>query len=231
MRENLDNLQMSFSNLLARAKNVLTSQPSIIDDLRMHLTTLCVNGKRNIRFFDGMMCKLFTNMKVPEIIMFMTKHRVWDPINYKILKNILHLCVPSETETQDYIEQHSVVVQKFQRKTLLRDYMAIVGCNLTTPHGCKTITVKFERKYKGYTMAKFAQDQGFLAGQFLIEEFAFRFKEAHDGCVSITWYIPKSALQLFSPPIIHEKMEALRQKEVIEIIVDNKYIYRVSLIM
>ena len=230
MRDNLEKLQMDFNNLLAKANKNLASQPSIIDDLRVRLAALCVDVKSNICFFDEMMCKLFTNMKVPEIIMLLTKHRVWDPINYRILKKLLDLCVPFEIEIHDDIKRHARKVEVFQRTTLLRDYTAIVGSNiLSSPHGCTTITVKFERKYKGYTMASFAHDQSFLAGQFLLEEFIFRFKEAHSGCVSITWFIPKSSLPLLSPHIINEKRKELREKEVIEIMVDNKFIYRVSL--
>ena len=210
VRENLTELRMNFSDLLIKSMRALLAQPNINNELPLCLKALCVDVKGNIPLFDDMSCKLYIKMDVKQIMMLMTDHKVWDPINFNILGQITRLCAPDQNDLHDYFEQHKVKVQQFQQRTFLIDYMAIVGSNIVYPPGWTTITVKFERKYNEYTMARFAKDQGFLAGQFLLQEFVLHFKNIKKGCVSITWFIPKGALQLLSPPSINEKREALR---------------------
>lgn len=230
VKNNIRQLQESFNDLLDIAQEALLSQPNIVDKVRLRLTSFCVDVEENIPLFDEMMRTLLTKMDIPDILILMTRNRVWDPINIRILVAILKKCLPTDYEVHGHFEKYSDEVQKFQRKTLLNDYITIIGTSRSYPHGCTTITAKFERKYREYTMKEFAEDQKFLAGEFLLHQSVLRFKDSQCGCVSITWFIPRTALILFEPPKINKKRKALSDKGVIEIIVDEKYIYRVSII-
>ena len=232
VKKGLGKLQEEFNDLLIKAKKALESQPNIVDDVRIRLTAFCVDMSDEVKFFDQQMLALITKMNIPDIFVLMIRNKVWEPINYRILKSLVKKCVPPENDIHDYFEQYSVVLKTFQQRTLLRDYMAVIGpISKLFPHGCTTITLKFQRKYREYTMDDFAIDQAFLEGEFLLHRSILHFKESQRGCVSVTWFIPKHALKFFAPQKINQKREALRSRGIIEMIVGEKHIYRVRYIL
>ena len=224
----LRELEDRFNDLLVMAQRVLEKVP--IGELHVRLSAFCVNTEDNIPFFDRHMLEVITKSKVAEIVSLMTRMKVWDPINYRVLTSLVRKYTQGDDDSNicDHFEQYSVQTEKFKKETLLRDYMAIKGRGNIFPHGCTTITVKFERKYSNYTLAALAEDEAFLAGEFLLHQMILRFKESHYGCISVTWFIPACAVPLLKPPLSNEKRAALKERGVVELIVDEKYIYRVS---
>ena len=228
VRRALGELEDMFNDLLVMAQMAFESKNVPIGELHVRLSALCVNIEDNIPFFDRHMLEVTTKSKVSEIFSLMIRMKVWDPINYRVLTTLLQKCIPAGDEIFDHFEQYSVKTERFKRETLLRDYMAIKGHRHIFPHGCTTITAKFEKKYNMYTLAHLADDEAFLAGQFLLHQMIFRFKESNCGCTSVTWFIPTHAVTLLEPPHINRKRAALEKRGIIELIVDEKYIYRVS---
>ena len=227
VKENFCVLKAQFRDLQTKADKALSSQQIISDEVRLRLTDLCVDEQNKIPFFDKVMCQLLTKMAITDIMILMRQFKIWDPINYHILAVLLNECVPKEHAVHHHLKEYSLSVQEFKHTTLLSDYMAIVGPNQHCPHGCITITAKFNRKYDEYTMEKFAQDQAFLADEFHLHQSIFRFKESCRGCVIVTWFVPKSTIELLKPANIIKNPEL--EKRLLEIIVDEKYIiYRVS---
>ena len=161
VKKNLRQLEERFNDVLVMAQKALEAQPEIIREIHVRLASLCVNIEDNIplQLFDQLMLNLISKCHVSEIFVLMLRMKVWDPINYRVLTILVKKCVPPINEVHDHFEQYSVDVDKFKRTTLLRDYMALRGPGNSYPHGSTTITVKFERRYREYTLAHFALDQ------------------------------------------------------------------------
>ena len=229
MRKNLRELQDSFQDVLVVAQTALESQPNIVSKVRTRLASMCVDAEDNIPYFDEHMLTLITKTSIPDLFVLMLRMRLWDPVNFRALTTLVQKCLPTNENLHGEIERYSHEADSFKSKTLLRDYMMVCGSKKSLPYGCTTITVKFERSYTEYTMTRFAADQAFLANEFLLNESILHFKESQRGCISVTWLIPRSAVPLLEPPRINAKREALRQRKIVELVVDEKYIYRVSL--
>lgn len=222
-------LQGKFGDLEIEAEKALESQSNIIGEVRIRLTRLCVDTSDQVKFFDQQILELITKMNIPDIFVLMSRNKVWEPINYSILMSLVNKCIPPENKIHQHFKEYSDELKDFQQRTFLRDYMAIIGpVSKLFPHGCTTIAVKFEKKYGEYTMADFAKDQAFLEGEFFLHQSILHFKESQRGCVNVTWFIPKHALQFLAPQNINQKREALRSRGIVEIIVGEKHIYRVS---
>ena len=200
-----------------------------IGQLQVRLTSLCVDLEDNIPLFDKHMLEVIAKTTIGGVIALMTRMKVWDILNFRVLSFILKKCVPLEHEIHGHVGVYSTESTQFKKETLLRDYMSIQGARYSIPHGCMTITAKFNAKYNSYTLADLANDEVFLADEFLLHKFVFRFKESYRGCISIMWFLPNSAKPLLEPPIINSKREALKKRRIVELIVDDKYIYRVCL--
>lgn len=211
------------------AQRALEAQPILIGEVHVRLTSLTADVEDNIPLFDQHIMELITKSRISEIFALMRRMKVWDPLNYRVLTVLLRKCVPLTNEVHDHFHQYSFHVEEFKRTTLLRDYMAVCGSTTSHPHGCTTITVKFERKYNEYTLALFAEDQAFIENEFLLHQSLLRFKESQRGCIGVTWFIPRKALPLLKPPLKKEKREALKNRGIVELIIDEKYIYRVRL--
>lgn len=227
VRKNIRKLQESFQDVLVGAQKALESRPNSVSEVRQRLAMMCVDVEDNIPRFDSHMLDLITKMNIPDIFILMHRIKLWDPINFRALTTLAHKCLPDDRNVHDEIERYSHEADAFKQKTLLRDYMLVCGSKRSLPHGYTTIIVKFEKKYREYRLTEFAQDQAFLANEFLLNEAILHFKESQRGCISVTWLIPKTAMPLLKPACISAKWEALRERNIVELIIDEKYIYKV----
>ena len=229
VKKNLRELEGKFNDVLVEAQKALESLPTEkIGEIHVRLASLCVDIADNIPLFDERMLDLITKFRISEIFVLMLRMKVWDPLNYRILTQLLKKVVPVCIEVHDHFEQYSVHVEQFKRTTLMRDYMAIHGSRVHYPHGYTTFTVKYEGpSYRDYTLARFAADKAFLAHEFLLHQEVLHFKESQHGCISVTMFVPKRALCLLQPPFINEKRAALEARGIVELIIDEKFIYRV----
>ena len=226
VKKRLRLLEEKFNDILVKAQKALVSQNVLVSDIHLRLTALCVDIEDNIPLFDKHMMEVIAKSKVPEIFALMTRIKAWDILNYRVLSTLLKKCIP-EDEVHGYVEQYSGEADKFKRVTLVRDYVMLRGSSLTYPRGFTTLSAKIEEKYNTYTLAGLANDQKFLANEFLLQQMIFRFKDSQRGCISVTWFIPKSAMSHLTPPLINKSRKALEERGIIELIVDEKYIYRV----
>ena len=226
VKKRLRDLEEKFNDLLVMAQKALVSQNVPVSEIHLRLTSFCVDIEDNIPLFEKHMLEVIEKHKVPEIFTLMTRIKAWDILNYRVLSTLLKKCIPGD-EVHGYVEQYSAEADTFKRQTLVRDYMMLRGSSLTYPRGCTTLAAKIEEKYNQYTLADLAKDEAFLAKEFLLQQMIFRFKESQRGCICITWFIPKSAMSHLTPPLINKRREALKERGFIELIVDEKYIYRV----
>ena len=226
IKRRLRELEEKFNDLLVMAQKALVSHNVPVSEIHLRLTAYCDNNKDNIPLFEKHMLEVIEKSKVSEIFTLMTRIKAWDILNYRVLSTLLKKCIP-EDEVHGYVERYSAEADIFKRQTLVRDYMMLRGSSLTYPRGCTTLAAKIEEKYNHYTLADLAKDEAFLANEFLLQELIFRFKESQPGCISITGFIPRSAMSHLTPPLINKRREALKERGIIELIVDEKYIYRV----
>ena len=222
----LRQLEEKFNDLLVMAQKALVSQNVPVSEIHLRLTALCVDIEDNIPLFNTHVLGVIAKSMVPEIFALMTRIKAWDILNYRVLSTLLKKCIP-EDEVHGYVEQYSAEADTFKRQTLVRDYMRLRGSSLTYPRGCTTLAAKIEEKYNQYTLADLATDEAFLANEFLLQQMIFHFKESQQGCICVTWFIPKSSMSHLTPPLINKSWEALKKRGIIELIVDEKYIYRV----
>ena len=222
----LRQLEEKFNDLLVMAQKALVSQNVPVSEIHLRLTALCIDIEDNIPLFNTHMLGVIAKSNVPEIFALMTRIKAWDILNYRVLTTLLKKCIP-EDEVHGYVEQYSAKADTFKRQTLVRDYVMLRGSSLTYPRGYATFSAKIEEKYNQYTLADLAKDEAFLANEFLLQQMIFRFKESQQGCISVTWFIPKSSMSHLTPPLINKSWEALKKRGIIELIVDEKYIYRV----
>ena len=191
--------------------------------------SLSVSQKQNIPMFNQSMLEVIDKSSCDEIFTFLTRMEIWDALNFRVLQKILKVFLPDEGEIRKRIDVYASKVEKFKDDTILQDYIRVRASGTTAIPGYGTVMVKVDKYYNTFTLADVAEEEKFLANEFLLNQFIFRLKDAGRGCVQITWLVPASAVPQLMPEILAKKGEALKERNVLEIRVDDRYVYTVSI--
>lgn len=228
MRECMDNLQDEFNKIMISIQSRIASENVPLMLFRQLITSLCVSQKQNIPLFSPQMMNEIINYSFDEIFLFLTRNEVWDFLNFHVLKKIVKQFINDAESINQSIAVYQMRVDRFKRETYLPDYIKVRASGASPIPGCKDVMVKIERDYGTFTLEQLSDEEEFLCSQFLLNQFIFRFKESRSGCVQITWLIPEAAVNELMPAKLAENGEALKEHGILEIRVDNRYVYMVS---
>ena len=224
----MNELQKKFDDLLLLAQKSFSSHAVPLKEFRLKVTCLCVNQKQNIPLFNHSKFGEINSFSSEEIFSFLTRMEVWDFLNFQVLEEIVERFIPNDAEVGGKISEYAPEVEAFKNTTNLQDYIRVRGTGANVTPEYRDVMVKIQRDYNRFTLADLAEEEGFLANQFLLNQFIFWLKDVEEGCVQITWLVPASAIQLLKPEKLAEKGETLRKRGIREIWVDGRYVYKVN---
>ena len=224
----MDNLQDEFNKIVISIQSRMVSENVPLKFFRQLITSLCVNQKQNIPLFSPQMINEISNYTLDEIFLFLTRNEVWDFLNFHVLTKIVKQFINDAESINQNIAVYQMRVDIFKRETYLLDYIKVRASGASPIPGCKDVMVKIEQNYETFTLAQLSEQEEFLCSQFLLNQFIFRFKESRSGCVQITWLVPQAAIDLLMPANLARKGDALKEHGILEIRVDNRYVYMVS---
>ena len=226
----MDILQDEFNSIMIDTESWLTSKEAPLKSFQLLITNLCVNQKQNIPLFSPEMMNKISNYTFYEAFLFLSRNEVWDFLNFHVLKKIVKQFISDAGGFNRRIAQYEVRVKTFKQETYLQDYIKVRASGAHPIPGCKDVMVKIEQDYETFTLAQLSEQEEFLCSQFLLNQFIFRLKESRSGCVQITWLVPQAAIDLLMPANLARNGEALKEHGILEIRVDNRYVYKVSYI-
>ena len=226
----MDNLQDEFNRIVIDTESWLTSEKVSLTGFRQLITSLCVNQKQNIPLFSPQMINEISNYTFDQVFLFLTRNEVWDFLNFHVLKKIVKQFISDAGGFNQRIAQYELRVNNFKQETYLQDYIRVRASGAAPIPGCKNVMAKIEQDYETFTLAQLSEQEEFLCSQFFLNQFIFRLKESGSGCVQITWLVPQAAIDLLMPANLARNGEALKEHGILEIRVDNRYVYKVSYI-
>ena len=229
IREDLDMLQSEFRDILILSRKSFELHPVPLDDVRLWVASLCVDQQENIPMFDESKRVEINKSSYNELFLLLTDHEVWDALNIRELKKMVKHFAPNDEKINERIARYASKVDKFKQDTNLREYLRVRASktNKTLNYGSFQAKLEARKDFHNFTLADVAEHEGFLADQFLLNQFIFRLQESRRGCIQITWLVPSSVIPLLKPERLAEKRESLKERGILEIRVDNRYIYMV----
>ena len=224
----MNELQKNFDDLLLLAQNSFESHDVPLKDLRLKVTSLCVNQKQNIPMFDRSKFGEINTFSCEEIFSFLTRMEVWDFLNFQVLQEIVEKFIPNDAEVSRKISEYAPQIEAFKNETNLRDYIRVRGSGANAIPEYRDVTVKMKRDYNTFTLAQLSEEEGFLANQFHLNQFIFWLKDVEPGCIQITWRVPAGAIPLLKPDKLAKKDKALKERGICEFRVEGRHLYKVN---
>lgn len=228
VRQKIDELQDEFDIVLLKAQDAFVANSIPLTKLRTLVTSLSVSQKQNIPVFNESMLEVINTSTYAEIFCLLTRIKVWDILNFRVLQKIVKHFIPQNDEIHACLEVYVSKVRDFKPAVTLPDYIRVRASGTTAIPGTRSLMVKIDRIYKEFTLANLEKEEQFLADQFLLNQFIFRFSDGGRGCVRITWLVPSNAIKLLKSEKLATKGKALKERKILEIRVDDRYVYVVS---
>ena len=219
-------MEEKFASLLILAHERLKTVAPI-DDIHLYLNQLSVGQKENVPMFDEHMAEIITHSTLKAVFMFLSRIGVWDFLNHRLLAHIAKKYPDKVLEAA--VLTYSKDVDTFKERTKLEDFLRIWPGRTRYDSDPQRVPLasKLNAQWKEYTLADLANHEGYLASEFLLNQFIFHFSNAEPGCVTLMWLIPASAAALIKKSIMKRQPD-LKKMNIQELTVGD-FIYKVGL--
>lgn len=234
LRENFSKLKKQFTKLVVNVQDALKQIDGVVEKLRTFLSLESASFGSTLFTVDS---KSMQNMAtVGEIFTHQNEAREWDFLNFQLLANVLDFFELNGLISR--LKVHEEEVKQFKQNTLMVDFLDIWSEHLKQPVNVLKddlyafLRVKFDiddSKLKSITLAEFADQQGFITSQFLLQEYVLRFVYAGTGCISAVWYVAKP-VEEYMIRVYKERKPDLAQGGVLELSIGNTMIFKVCII-
>ena len=221
-------MEESFSSLLLTASIELRKLEVPVDDVVLYLTSLKTSIQADEPLFDKHTLSLLNASSLNQVFTMLSRTGAINFLNFRLLQLVVMKF--GDQSLKDQVEKYSEEVTKFMRETKFIDFYRIWSGQAA--HGsvpnCLPVVVKLDRKWPEATLSMIADMESYLAGEFQLNAFNFRFAQANPGCVSLVWLIPANAAQLIKEAM-KTKQPDFEKMNIQELIVNGEVLFPVRI--
>ena len=226
VRKKMKLMEERFASLLLTASIELRKLGVPVDDVVLYLTSLKVSTQADEPLFDQYALSLLNESSMSKIFTILSRTGTINSLNVRLLQ--LVVIKFGDQSLKDQVEKYGEEVNQFMKETKFTDFYRIWSGQAA--HGSvpnyQLVVVKLDREWPGATLSTIAENENFLAGEFQLNAFIFRFAHAIPGCVSLVWLIPASAAQLIKEAM-KTKQPNFKKMNIQELIVNGEVLYSV----
>ena len=219
-------MEESFADLLVAASDELEFLETRVDRVRLYLTSLKVSTQADEPLFDQYTLSLLNESSMNQIFTILSRTGAVNFLNFRLLQLVVKKF--GNQNLKDQVEKYGEEVSKFMKETKFIDFYRIWSGQAA--HGSvpnyQLLVVKLDRKWPEVTLSIIADMENYLAGEFQLNAFIFRFSQANPGCVSLVWLIPACAARLIKEAM-KTKQPNFKKMNIQELIVNGEVLFSV----
>ena len=198
-------IQGKFSILVTKSRKKLQNRKIDVDDVQVFLVTM-YSSPDSKDGSDTVTTVVESARSLAEIFRALSKHRLWDYLNYYLLQNIIEAFADDDKELNGMMEQYqhdltgyilTLRIQTYLDATKHpiamsdSDNLADEVVSLQQNHELfKKLTAKCEVNITNHTLSYVIDLWRSLAKQFALPQPAMILHDIAEGCIGITWLIP-----------------------------------------
>ena len=219
-------MEERFADLLVAASDELETLETRVDQVRLYLTSLKASTQADEPLFDQYTLSDLNESSLNRILTHLSRTGAVSFLNFHLLQLVVKKFGNQNLKHQ--VERYGEEVAEFMRETKFTDFYRIWSGQAA--HGsvpnCQLLVVKLDKKWPGATLSMIADMEKFLAGEFQLNAFIFRFAQANPGCVSRVWLIPACAARLIKEAM-KTKQPDFKKMNIQELILNGEVFFSV----
>ena len=219
-------MEESFADLLVTTSTELETLKTPADKLRLYLTSLSASRQANAPYFDKYTAALMNESSISQMFTILCRIGDFNFLNFRLLRLAVNKFGNEDLKAE--VEKYGAKVDGFMKETKLTDFLRVWSGHAA--HGSvlnrQLLIVKLDREWQGAYLSRIARTEEYLAGEFQLHDFIFRFSQAHPGCVTLVWLIPACAAQLIKDAM-KTKTPNFKKMKIRELIVNGDVLFQV----
>ena len=231
-----------FSKLVTRSRKKLQDKKIDVDDIQMFLITL-YSSPDSKDGSDTVTTVVESARSLDEIFRALSKHRLWDYINYHLLQSIIEEFASDDDELKQMMEQYqkdltghilTLQIQTYLDATHFEYPIAVSDSEISADEESlppqqkhelfKKLTAKYKVNVTDHTLGYVIDLWRSLANQFALPRPAMILHDIAEGSIGITWLIPANLVK-YVTRMAQETANMFAEENVLRVTLEERSIY------
>lgn len=231
VKTNVRMLEEEFASLKTTVVEELSRADVSVMSFRTYVSSLANDQKDNILYPDQCMRQLRGEDQLDKMFSILDQYSVWSFLNFRLLRLIVQKFLADNDHLKKSMVEYSKKVSDFQKETKLSDFLnarSSKGVTYLPMDDCVILQATLTGDFSEFTLHDLAKKQGYIAGEFLMQDFIFKFLHAKPGSVILYWVVSAQAAQHIKD-VFKRRKPNLADGGIIEFFVDNDLLYQVTI--
>ena len=229
-------IEGKFSTLVTKSCRRLQSRKIKIKikDVQMFLVTMY--SSRNSRDGSDTVTTVVESAKsLDTIFLALSKHRLWDYLNYYLLQSIIEEFASDDDELNDMMKQYQQDLTGHILTLRIQNYLEATKHSLAKSHSetptdeqidklFSKLTAKCEINVTNHTVSYVTDLWRSLANQLALPRPAMILHDIAEGCIGITWLIPANLVKHVTQ-MAQETANMFAEENVLRVTLEEQCIY------
>ena len=225
-----------FSLLVTKSRRKLQNRKIDINDVQTFLVTM-YSSPDSKDGSDTVTTVVESARSLDEIFRALSKHRLWDYINYYLLQSIIEAFADDDDELNHMMEQYQEDLTGHILTLRIQTYLDATKHHIVTSDSdnevgplqqdyklFRKLTVKCEVNITNHTLSYVIDLWQSLAKQFALPRPAMILHDIAEGCIGITWLIPANLVK-YVTQMARETTNMFAEENVLRVTLEEQCIY------
>ena len=244
-KRNIQMIKGKFSILVTKSRRKLQSRKINVDDVQMFLITL-YSSPDSKDGSDTVTTVVECARSLDEIFRALSKHRLWDYINYYLLQSIIEQFADDDNELKRMMEQYQKDLTGYVLTLRIQTYLdatdfeypiamsdseisadeeIITSLPLQQKHELfKKLTIKYKVNVTDHTLSYVIDLWRSLSNQLALPRPAMILHDIAEGSIGITWLIPANLIKHITQ-MAQETTNMFVEENVLRVTLEEQCIY------
>jgi len=214
-------LQTKFRKIATRAVDTIQEMGLNVEKFRLRFLQLDVSQRHeHQQFIQCYFTELKPGTTVGNLLSHLSTH--WDFFNYGLLEHVIDAfeIVQLKQDMEDYIDE----LRAFRVSTKLCDFIDnwTVRGQKPPKSDLKHLVIKMDKKWEDCTLEDIEMFTETLTHKFFLPNFVLLLREAEEGCVCLTWYVPTTIAKILQENFLNIEMEFFKTHGIQRVTVDGE---------
>jgi len=214
-------LQIKFLRIATQAVDTIQEMGLDVEKFRLRFLQLDVSQRHEYQqFIQCYFVELKPGTTVGNLLGHLSTH--WDFFNYGLLEHVIDTfeIVQLKQDMEDYVDE----LRAFRASTKLCDFIDNWPVRGQKPpkSDLKHLVIKMDKKWEDCTLEDIEIFTETHTHKFFLPKFVLLLREAEEGCVCLTWYVPIPIAKILQENLLNLETEFFKAHGIQRVTIDGE---------